>query len=475
MVYILCKIKEIYNKNYKIFNYVFCIFFILLFLVLTLKNPNFYNFNKDEMHAWNIAVDLNFLEIVKLMKTEGHCLIWYMMLKPFTKYPDLFFPWILKWLNLIFLTGAISIFWFKAPINKLFKILITFSFPVIGAFAILGRCYGIGIFLLCLIAINYKNRFKRPVLYSILLFLTAHTSLIAAISIFGISIIYVIELIKERKIKNLIPLIILALIPVTLYLLWHNPIIPPYSVKLNLYWNFHYHMFNSHNYIPKSEILIAIYSLGIIISALYFRYKKLFFTGLILTFGLFIIFALKVYAMFDYHFHFMFIAYCFYYCIYSSQEDILINKTIRISFNIWFVILCIILNPAVKRHNYWYTYSDIMNMALNCIYETVPKENSIIYTNMYTIGRELPYLRDKYLLKTFNGDKFYTLDTYYNTYSDDKKYALYDEKKLRSIDKNIKNKYILVHNNFIDQQLLTEKFKKHSKQCAYLYLYKLRK
>ena len=70
----------------------------------------------DEAHAWTIAQDLSIVEIVKLMKIEGHTLIWYLMLMPFAK---LGFPYIteslISWIIMCITTWLILT---KSPFKK---------------------------------------------------------------------------------------------------------------------------------------------------------------------------------------------------------------------------------------------------------------------------------------------------------------------------------------------------------------------
>lgn len=321
-IFIINKTREFYNKHEKAIHIVLGIFIVFIFFHLVTNNYIFENYNKDEIHAWNIATDLNFNEIIKLMRAEGHNFIWYMLLKPFTYWPDKFFPWIIKYLNLFFVILSIGLLWFYGRINKLYKILIIFSYPFLSCFALLGRCYGIGIFLLTIIAMLYKNRLKRPVLFSILLFLTANTSFMGCIAIFGICIFFTYELFKTKNIKCIIPVLIMASIPASLYLQWHDPITPGYTLKEDFSFFFNYHLFYQYKYfigLPYTPKFILFF--GAIITLIYFRYNPKLLFNIIITFTIFLIFALKIYIMFDYHYLFMFIVfYLFYGCTMILQN-----------------------------------------------------------------------------------------------------------------------------------------------------------
>ena len=158
----------------------------------------------DEAHAWTIAQDLSIVEIVKLMKIEGHTLIWYLMLMPFAKL-NIGYPYVMQILNWIFCLGAIILLWKKAPFNNLVKFLITFSFPFFTVYPIIARCYSVGIFLLFLLTIMFKDKLKHPVIYSILLVLCANTSVMALFGATAFGILFLYDFFKEKcEIKNLI-------------------------------------------------------------------------------------------------------------------------------------------------------------------------------------------------------------------------------------------------------------------------------
>ena len=102
------KLKE--NINNLPWKKIIAVLFIFVWIFITLFNPDIHKYNTDEIHAWNIASNFNFFEIIKLMRIEGHTFIWYMLLKPFTYFPNVFFPWIIKGLNWFFMLCALCVF-----------------------------------------------------------------------------------------------------------------------------------------------------------------------------------------------------------------------------------------------------------------------------------------------------------------------------------------------------------------------------
>lgn len=470
----LRRIKKFFNEN--ILNITVGIVIMVVFVCLVLNNPYFHQYNKDEIHAWNIATDLSFIQIIKLMRAEGHTFIWYMLLKPFTYMPDKFFPWILKYLNLFFVVISIGLMWFFAPINKLFKMLIIFSYPFLFCFALLGRPYGIGILLLSLIAILYKHRLNKPILFSVILFFTANTSFIGAIAVVGICITYTYELFKIKNVKSIL---VMLLIPISLYIQWHNPITPAYTLRENLLYLFNFHLFRQYiDYILNTEIPRIVIITMSYLTLIYFRNNLKLLFSIVISYSIFISLALCLYGMFDYHYLFMFILFCIFYWIYTDNTQKESSNLVLWSFNTCFLALCIILSPFIRIDGYWFRDSQKFYDAMSCLYKNVP-QNSVIYTTMFSLGHEIPYIRDKYVLKTFNGDDLLTYDSYFNTYTSKLKYITYDENKLKSMDVGSRNKFIVVNGQFLTENFaktpakvktLNDKFVKSSTKCEYLYI-----
>ena len=163
----------------------------------------------DEVHAWTIAQDLNLIEIIKLMKYEGHTILWYLCLMPFAKF-NIGYPYSMLLINWLFCFVAMLILWFKSPFNNWIKFFISFSFPFLGYLPVVARCYSIGIMFLFMLCALYKDRLKHPNWYALLLILCANTSVMALIgaTILGAEFLY--KLIRE-KIKNYYVFLILAI------------------------------------------------------------------------------------------------------------------------------------------------------------------------------------------------------------------------------------------------------------------------
>lgn len=415
----------------------------------------------DEAHAWTIAQELSLVEIIKLMKVEGHTLIWYLMLMPFAK-ANFAYPYVMQFLNWIFCFASILLLWKKSPFNNLVKVLITFSFPFFVVYPIIARCYSIGIFLLFLLTILYKDKLKYPIVYSILLVLCANTSVIALFGASAFGILFLYDFFKSKsEIKQLIiPSIIFILGgSLILYMLLGND--STYldnfrgvstALKNIVWWYF----------IPILSCICVI--------AFYLRKNKkalffLAFTYLLLTYC----FIFKYYGHYwNHYFYYIYLI----FAVWLAFEKKFIQKPLLILLGI----------VSIFNINVYGNLSDVVNKEVfsyssQNIFKTIVQDknienNKIILDDVNYIGYVLkPYNeKKKWDLKSYCSDDVYSTDTknlpketewcYFENDKKDSLIQVYDSKRLSLlVDKNAfwvsyfnqdvypdKLKYILINN-----------------------------
>nr|MCR4663698.1 hypothetical protein [Endomicrobiaceae bacterium] len=171
------------------------------------------------------------------------------------------YPYSMLFINWLAYFIAIIIIWKKAPFNIVLKIIVTFSWLSLNYFPIVARCYSIGILGYCILAAMYNDQIKKPILYSILIVLTAHTSLVATAPSISFCTIFLYNLYKSRKSlsnKNIIlPIIILAL---GIYF-WFLPFFKGYGVGGDVIYNdfkFFIHILNFFYFYNLVWYLIAL-------------------------------------------------------------------------------------------------------------------------------------------------------------------------------------------------------------------------
>lgn len=164
----------------------------------------------DEANAWLIAQNFTVPDLFQVVeKYDGHLFIWHSLLMPFAK-ANFYYPYPMYVLNWLFCMTALFVFWKKAPFSYLLKTLITFSLPFFWYFSMVGRCYSLSILSLFLLLSFYKDRLKRPVLFSILLVFAANTSAMAIFGAFILGLMFIYDLIKSKNYKKcLVPFLIM--------------------------------------------------------------------------------------------------------------------------------------------------------------------------------------------------------------------------------------------------------------------------
>lgn len=170
---------------------------MLLYAIITLARLFTHTPWFDEAHAYTIAEQLNFIDIIKYVKNEGHFFVWQTLLLPFAKLH--LYPYPMLILNWLFCTLALILMWWKCPIDNRLKVLITFSSPIIWCYSLIARCYSVGILLLFLLAFLYDKKLQYPKTYAFLLILSVNTSLVALFGTTAFGILFLYDLFKSKK------------------------------------------------------------------------------------------------------------------------------------------------------------------------------------------------------------------------------------------------------------------------------------
>ena len=193
--------KEIYNQVLEFTEEKEQLMFwctIIGFVFLTILGIYFHETWLDEAQAWLIAQNLSFPELIDYLKYEGHLFVWYTILMPFAKLGAPY-PITMQIINWLFALGTVLVLWKKAPFNSVVKVLITFSVPICYQYAVIARCYSVGIFLLFLLLVYYKDKLKHPYLYPILVFLCANTSVMCLFPASALGILFFIDYIRSNR------------------------------------------------------------------------------------------------------------------------------------------------------------------------------------------------------------------------------------------------------------------------------------
>ncbi len=175
---------------------IFIIAVLFLWCLITILRVSFHQAWFDEAHAYMLAQNYSVIELISKMNDEGHLLVWYLLLMPFAKL-KLWYPYPMQILNWLFVLVSLIVLWKKAPFGNWTKFAITLSYPFLAQLPVLARCYAVGVMLMCLLVVMYKNSVKHPVAYSSVLILCGNTSLMALFGVFPLGLLFGYDLIKS--------------------------------------------------------------------------------------------------------------------------------------------------------------------------------------------------------------------------------------------------------------------------------------
>ena len=150
------------------------IIIMLFYIIITFIIAVFFHEKwRDEAQAWLMARDLNFIELLKQMKYEGHPFLWQLILMPFAK---LGFPYVTETLICLFLMWiSVWILLLKGPFKFFTKVIIILSLPFIYLYPTIARNYSLIPIALFLIATLYKNRNEKKIQYCLSILFLAYT------------------------------------------------------------------------------------------------------------------------------------------------------------------------------------------------------------------------------------------------------------------------------------------------------------
>ena len=173
-------------------------FALIIYLIICL----FYGLNRtpfyDEAHAYTIS-QLPFFEIFQITKTEGHCALWYILLKIFC--PNInHYPLNMQVFNWVIYCFLAIFFWLKSPFNAIIKTIILFTYPFLHYYAIVSRPYALSVLVLFITTYLYKEKIKtHPRFFALSLFILSQLGVMTLIGGFVFFLFYLYDSIKLHK------------------------------------------------------------------------------------------------------------------------------------------------------------------------------------------------------------------------------------------------------------------------------------
>ena len=179
-----------FSKKHKIMQYlIFAIYIVLISVVSA-----FHETWGDEAQAWVIARDCTYKEILfEIGHLEGHPSLWWLYLSLFAK-TGFAYEIGIKLAAIILNTISAYLIIFKAPFHKIFNYTIPFTYFIFYQYGVISRCYSFLILGFVLCGIYYKKKQKSPLKMVFALLLLCMSGAYGLIFAFGISLIWVYEI-----------------------------------------------------------------------------------------------------------------------------------------------------------------------------------------------------------------------------------------------------------------------------------------
>ncbi len=154
---------------------------------------------RDEAQAWLIARDIpNLPALFNQLRYEGAPVLWYLFLMPLARSG---LPMCsMAWLHIALILTAATIFVWRAPFRILTKAGVLFSYSLAFEYNVIVRSYALSVLFLFLVALTYRSRWKRPIIFGLLLALLAQTNVHSLVITLVMAVFFFWDLIRKPDI-----------------------------------------------------------------------------------------------------------------------------------------------------------------------------------------------------------------------------------------------------------------------------------
>ena len=163
-----------------------------LFLAVGAFTASHHEMWRDEIQAWLLARDsTSVFNLFENLKYEGHPGLWHLCLMPLSRITHS--PVIMQMLHLLITGVTVYLFVHYSPFNWFQKFLFCFGYLVLYEYAIVARNYALGLLLITVFCVLFRERYRRFIWVGCVLFLLAHTSVHALILTIAIGFVLCCE------------------------------------------------------------------------------------------------------------------------------------------------------------------------------------------------------------------------------------------------------------------------------------------
>ena len=433
-----------------------------IYLILILGMFCFHENWRDEVQAYLLCRDMNFIELLKNVHFEGHPFFYYLILYPFVKI-GLGLK-IVNVLSLIFMSISAYLIIYKSKLKDIYKISIVFSYLFLYEYSIIGRSYSLITLLVTIIALLWENKKKNAIPIGILIGLLLNTHIFMGGFCFLLFVVfYIYQLLFNRKtnskkenINILIGFIIICIFGILLILQFLPVVFNGISMSTNNDFNLMdilYNMFMVFACFRINRYYLFIFILLIcVIVYLVMLYKdnKRYFWLFILNMILFSCISTYVFKALMSHNAILPILFILFICLANYKD--------KSNFILLVMFIFFIPNIIISWSDEINMYYSAAEPTYNYIKENISKDS--IITTMYDahVSTIMGYSKD-YKIYDFKSNDYYT----YVVWNQERENEDID---FEYIDKELNNKevyYISIRENIYDYDQIIKKHYKLKK------------
>ena len=149
------------SKTEQVLRWILFLFWLCMVIFLVSRHENW----RDEAQAWLMVRDLNFTQLIRQMRYEGHPCLWHLILMPFAK---LGFPYrISNMVSLVLVVSAAVLLLWKSPIPLAWQVPVLFGSAFIYFMPVITRSYALVPLFVFINAMLYRERTHCPKAYGL--------------------------------------------------------------------------------------------------------------------------------------------------------------------------------------------------------------------------------------------------------------------------------------------------------------------
>ena len=177
------------------------VFFLGLFILLSLMTVLRHEMWRDELQAWLLAKEqASFGDLSRAARYDKHPMAWYIVLFLITRLTSS--PLAMQLLHVGLATLSAWLVLRFAPFSQVQKVLLIFGYYLFFEYNIISRNYALGVLALFLFCVFFTRRPTKLLLSAACLFVLAATSLYGLILAFGAGGVMLLQVVADRSLRR---------------------------------------------------------------------------------------------------------------------------------------------------------------------------------------------------------------------------------------------------------------------------------